>query len=215
MFYRLTQLILRIYFLVYHRVSIRGMEGLKKFLASLPEGGSVILASNHASYLDPPLIGMAFPEPMRFVAWDGLFKVPLFSCLIRTLGAVPVNQENKSSAASLLRQVMGFIEDGFSVLIFPEGLRSPDGKLLPLEGGVALISLKTDTPIVPVWLEGTFEAYPTHHRFPRPKKIIMTFGDPILPGELPPDIPEKERRAALLAKLQRAFEDMRDSFKKS
>ena len=215
MFYRLVQLVFRIYFLVYHRVSIRRMDELKKFLSSLPEGGSVILASNHASYLDPPLIGMAFPEPMRFIAWDGLFKVPVLSSFIRTLGAVPVNQENKSSAASLLRQVIGFIEDGFSVLIFPEGLRSPDGKLLPLEGGVALISLKTDTPIVPVWLEGTFEAYPTHLRFPRPKKIIMTFGDPIIPGELPADMPEKERRGALLSKLQRAFEEMRDSFVKA
>ena len=210
MFYRFAQLVLRIYFLIYHRVSIRRMAELKEFLASLHANGPVILAANHESYLDPPLIGMAFPQQLRFIAWDGLFKVPVFSSLIRALGAVPVNQENKSSAATLLRQTIGFIEDGFSVLIFPEGRRSPDGELLPLEGGVALIALKANTPIVPVWLEGTYEAYPLSNRFPHPGKIIMTFGDPILPNDLPADMPEKERRRELLTKLQEALEAMRD-----
>ena len=211
MLYRLTQLIFRLYFLIWHRVSIRGLDELKRFLASRADGGTVILAANHASYLDPPLVGMAFPRPLRFVAWDGLFRVPVFSSLIRALGAVPVNQENKSSAASLLRQVMGFIEDGYSVLIFPEGMRSPDGKLLPLEGGVALIASKTDTPIVPVWLQGTYEAYPIHYRVPHPKKITVVFGAPILPEELSADMSEKERRRALLERLQLSFETMRAS----
>ncbi|MDR1916436.1 MAG: 1-acyl-sn-glycerol-3-phosphate acyltransferase, partial [Synergistaceae bacterium] len=147
MFYRLAQIFFRIYFTIYHRVSVKGMPELKKFLDSL-ESGPVILAANHESYLDPPAIGMIFPKPLRFIAWDALFKVPVFSLLIRALGAVPVSQENKNSAASLLRDVIGFIESGYNVLIFPEGMRSPDGNLLPLEGGTALIASKTGAPIV-------------------------------------------------------------------
>ncbi|MDL2264568.1 1-acyl-sn-glycerol-3-phosphate acyltransferase [Synergistaceae bacterium OttesenSCG-928-I11] len=211
MFYALARLFFFFYFLIYHRVSIRGRRALKHFLRTLPNQGPVILAANHESYLDPPLVGMAFPGPLRFIAWDQLFKNPIFGFLIRALGAVPVSHENKSSAAGLLRQVMGFLGDGYSVLIFPEGERSPDGRLMPLEGGVALMALKTNVPVVPVWIDGTFEAYPLQNRLPRPHKIAIAFGEPICPADLPDDMPEKERRRALLDALQHAFERMRDA----
>lgn len=214
MFYKLAQWFFRIYFLVFHRISIRGTGALNAYLASRGKA-PVILAANHTSYLDPPAVGMAFPRPLRFVAWDGLFKVPVFAFLIHSLGAVPVNPENKNSAAGLLRQVMGFIEDGYSVLIFPEGLRSPDGNLLPLEGGVALISLKTGTPIIPIWIEGAWEAYPPHRKIPRPGKITLTFGTAIDPGDLSQEMPEKEKRRILLASLQNALEEMRDAIKQT
>ena len=210
MFYTLARLFFFFYFLIYHRVSIRGRRALKNFLRTLPGHGPVILAANHESYLDPPLVGMAFSGPLRFVAWDQLFNSRVFGFLIRALGAVPVSHENKSSAAGLLRQVMGFLEDRYSVLIFPEGERSPDGRLMPLEGGVALMALKTNVPVVPVWIDGTFEAYPLQNRFPHPHKVAITFGEPIFPGDLSGDLPEKERRKALLDALQRAFERMRD-----
>jgi 1-acyl-sn-glycerol-3-phosphate acyltransferase len=209
MLFRLAQIFFRIYFFLYHRVSVRGLSDLKKFLAD-NGGKAVILAANHESYLDPPLVGMLFPHAIRFIAWDGLFKFRLFAALIRALGAVPVNQENKSSAASLLRDVMEFIKQGFSVLIFPEGERTHDGKLGPMEGGVALISSKTRAPIVPVWIDGTFEAYSRFHAFPRPKRVAITFGKPISPDDIPPDIPEKERRRNLLGALERALTELRD-----
>ncbi|MDR1885488.1 MAG: 1-acyl-sn-glycerol-3-phosphate acyltransferase [Synergistaceae bacterium] len=211
MLYRLAQIFFRIYFVLYHRIRIVGMGDLEKFLASLPPGSPVILAANHESYLDPPAIGMAFPRRLRFIAWEGLFRVPVFAALIRALGAVPVSQENKNSAAGLLREVIGFIKEGFSVLIFPEGERTPDGTLQPLEGGVALISSRTGAPIVPIWIEGTWEAYPIHYLFPRPRRVTLTFGAPIFPGSLPDDMPEKDRRRSLLESLETALERMRDS----
>jgi len=206
--YRLAQIICRIYFFVYHRISIRGMKELREFLAS--RGNTpVILAANHESYLDPPAIGMVFPNPLRFIAWDGLFKFRPFGALLNALGAVPVSQDNKNSAASLMRDVINFIKEGYSVLIFPEGVRSPDGNLLPLEGGVSLIATKTDVPVVPVWIDGTFEAYPLFRRFPRPRKVAITFGRPILMEYLP-DKPDKERRQALMDALLETFLKMRD-----
>ncbi|MDR1514781.1 MAG: 1-acyl-sn-glycerol-3-phosphate acyltransferase [Synergistaceae bacterium] len=208
MFYWFARMFFRLYFLIYHRVSVRGLASLEKFIAS--RGGPVVLASNHASYLDPPAIGMAFPGKMRFVAWDGLFKVPFFSSMLRALGAVPVSQENKRSAAGLLLQVIGFIEDGFNVLIFPEGSRSPDGKLLPLEGGVALVALKTNVPIAPVWISGSWDAFPIHLTLPRPRKVTITFGAPIIPSEIAPEAPEKERRRLLLEALRASLENLRD-----
>lgn len=209
MLFRFAQIFFRMYFFLYHRLSVRGLSCLKKFLAD--NGGKpVILAANHESYLDPPLVGMLFPNAIRFIAWDGIFKFRPFAALLRALGAVPVSQENKNSAASLLRDVMEFIRQGFSVLIFPEGERSHDGNVGPFEGGVALISTKTLAPIVPVWIDGTFEAYPRFRKFPRPKRVAVTFGNPIFPGDIPRGIPEKERRRLLLDTLERALAGMRD-----
>jgi 1-acyl-sn-glycerol-3-phosphate acyltransferase len=204
--FRAAQIFFRIYFFIYHRVTIRGLKEMKRFLAE--NGGPVILAANHESYLDPPLIGMLFPGALRFIAWDGLFKFRPFAALIRALGAVPVSQDNKNSAASLLRDIMGFIKHGASVLIFPEGERSPDGKLMPMEGGVALISTKTEAPIIPVWIDGTYEAYPAGKKFPRPKHVSVAFGAPIFPPGR--ETPEKERRAEIMSSLEKALVSMRD-----
>jgi 1-acyl-sn-glycerol-3-phosphate acyltransferase len=209
-FFRLAQIFCRIYFLLYHRVTVRGLGGLKKFLAEYGDK-PVILAANHESYLDPPLIGMLFPKAIRFIAWDGLFKIPFFAFVLRALGAVPVNQQNKNSGASLLRDVIEFIKNGYSVLIFPEGERSPDGNMLPFEGGVSLISLKTETPIVPIWIDGTFEAYPIFKKFPSPRHVAVTFGQPIFPWDLPTEMPDKGRRQYLLDTLKQSLADMRDA----
>lgn len=206
-FYFLTKYFLRIYFAIFHSLTVRGRGALSDFLAShrMP----VILAANHESYLDPPLIGAVYPERLRFVAWDHLFDSKILAALITPLGAVPVSQENKASAAGLLRQVMGFLDDGMSVLIFPEGHRSEDGRLQPLEGGVALMSAKTGLPIVPIWIDGTFEAYPPHQKYPHPGHVVVTFGEPIFP--LPQgSASDKERRADLLERLNGAFIAMRD-----
>ncbi|MDR0649008.1 MAG: 1-acyl-sn-glycerol-3-phosphate acyltransferase [Synergistaceae bacterium] len=213
MLYWFARMFFKLYFLIYHRVRVEGLPQLERFIAS--SGGPVVLAANHASYLDPPAIGMAFPGKMRFVAWDGLFKVPIFSSMIAALGAVPVSQEDKRSAAGLLLKVIGFIEGGFNVLIFPEGRRSPDGRLLPIEGGVALIALKTGAPVVPVWLEGTWDALPMHLTLPRPRKVTIRFGTPIIPGETAPGAPEKERRKLLLDRLLASLEKLRDESGKS
>lgn len=201
MFYNLTRFVLYLYFHLYHRIEVRGLDALT---AKRP----MILAANHASYLDPPAIGMAFPYRLRFIAWEGLFSNFLMKGLMSALGAVPVSQENKGSAASLLRQVLGFLEEGSNVLIFPEGKRSEDGKLIPLEGGVALLSIKTMTPVVPVWIEGSHEAMSPSMRFPHPRKLKIFFAEAIDPALFPEELSEKQRRALLLEKLSDALLEM-------
>lgn len=202
-FYTVTKAILYVYFLLYHRLSVKGIGDLRAFLAA--HDGPVVIAANHLSYLDPPLIGAIFPTRLRFIAWDHLFDSFIMRALITPLGAVPVSHENRSSAAGLLRQVMGFLESGSSVLIFPEGQRSVDGRLQPLEGGVALLSAKTRAPILPVWIDGTFEAFPPSKSFPRPAKITVTFCAPIAPDA---SVPDKDQRRAIMSELERVFRDM-------
>ena len=202
MIYQLTRFVVALYFKLYHRLSVSGKE-------KLPKERPIIIASNHASYLDPPVVGYAFcPEQLKFVAWEKLFEVPLFGTYLRAMGAVPVTPENKNSSAALLRLVMGFLDEGHSVFICPEGHRTEDGSLQPLEGGVAILSLKTNSPIVPTWAGGTYRALSPHMKFPRPCKLEVVFGDPIYPAEIPDGLNEKEKRRYLLERIEAFYRKM-------
>jgi 1-acyl-sn-glycerol-3-phosphate acyltransferase len=196
--YALVRSFCRVYYTLWHRMEVRGRE-------RIPRDRPCLLAANHASYLDPPAIGAASPLRLRFVAWEGLFGSPLFALLIRSLGAIRISQTEKRGAAAVLRRLIEEIEAGRSVLIFPEGQRSPDGALHPLEGGTALLALKTGAPVVPVRIDGTFEALPPTGRFPLPRKLRIEFRDPIDPADYR-DLPDREARAALLERLRRALE---------
>ena len=185
--YFITRIIVTIYFTLYHRLSVYGRE-------KIPKDRPVIVASNHASYLDPPVVGYAFfPSYLKFIAWDKLFRFRPFGAFLRAMGSVPVSQEDKNSSAALLRLVMGFIKEGYNVFICPEGHRTEDGRLQPLEGGVAIMSLKTGAPVIPTYAAGTWRALAPHMRFPRPCKLTVTFGDPIDPAQLPEGLNEKEK----------------------
>lgn len=202
MLYWIIGFILLVYFGIYHRFTRHGTK-------NIPKDRTCIFASNHASYLDPPLVGIAvIPRRIRFVAWEKLFTVPVFGTFIRVLGAVPVSQENKNSSAALLRMVMGFLKEGRSVFICPEGHRTLNGELSPLEGGVAIMALKTNTPIVPTWCGGTFGAMSPDMTFPRPKKLYVRFGEPIYMENLPAEFSVKEKIALILDKINEFYKNM-------
>lgn len=200
--YELTRLLVSIYFNLYHRLSVYGKN-------TIPRDRAVILAANHASYLDPPVVGLAFyPRYLRFVAWDRLFKFAPMNYFLRQMGSVPVSQENKISSAGLLRMVMSFLEEGYSVYIAPEGHRTLDGTLQPLEGGVAILSLKTGAPVIPTWIGGTYRALAPHMKFPRPRKITVTFGPEIDPLSISQSLSEKEKREYILDKINEFYQMM-------
>ena len=102
---------------------------------------------------------------------------------------------------------MGFIKEGFNVFICPEGHRTEDGRLQPLEGGVAIMALKTGAPVVPTYAAGTWRALAPHMRFPRPCKLTVTFGDPIDPAQLPEGLNEKEKRRYILDKIEEFYKE--------
>ena len=206
--FQLARLIVTLYFNIYHRYSVTGKE-------KIPKDRPVIVASNHASYLDPPLVGLAFfPGRLKFIAGDWLFKLPIFGAFLRAMGSVPVSPENKNSSASLLKMVIGFLKDGHSVFICPEGQRTTTGELLPLEGGVAILSLKTGAPIIPTWSGGTFRAFAPHMKFPRPRKLYVAFGDAIDPAALPEELDEKGRRKYILDRLDEFYKKMDEEDRK-
>ena len=147
-------------------------------LENVPENGSVIIAGNHPSYLDPALVTMPLKRPVRFMAWDALFNIPLFGLLIRALGAFPVDiRKGKGEAA--YHQAVRVLERGEVLGIFPEGGRSEWGVMGELRQGVARLAIETGAPIVPVTIGGAFRAWPKWKLLPKPAKIIVRYHQPI------------------------------------
>jgi 1-acyl-sn-glycerol-3-phosphate acyltransferase len=168
-FYELVRVFFRVVFTIYNRFSVRWME-------PLPRDRKVIVACNHCSVLDPLVVGVAFPRRLRYFAKEELFRPWLLRLIIRTLGAVPVSRADSASAASALKGFFKLLEEGNDVLLFPEGSRSPDGTLQPLEGGVGLIAAHSRAAILPVFIGGTYAAMRSGTTLFRPAKISVTFG---------------------------------------
>ena len=151
-------------------------------LSNLPSHGPYILCSNHASYLDPLALAAALPWPvLKEAYWAGsadiLFKSGWrrsFSRLARVFQVDPklgVRAGLASAAAALQR--------GNVLVWFPEGWRSRDGNLQPFLPGIGALLLRTPVPAVPVYISGTFRAWPPHRRFPRPHAVAVRFGRPL------------------------------------
>src|SRR5262245_11282602 len=163
--YHLSRLIGRLFF--HFRVIYR-----ERMLQS----GSVILAMNHQSYLDPPLAGTACDRAVYFLARRTLLDVPLLGWLLPKLNVLPVNQEGIDRSA--LKGLIRVLKAGNAVLVFPEGSRTVDGNLQPAEPGLGLVIAKTLAPVVPMRIFGAHEALPRGgglHFVP----ITIVIGEPI------------------------------------
>ena len=141
---------------------------------NVPAEGPVILASNHASFLDPPLVGAATRREINYLARESLFRLPVMGWLLRSVNTVPVDRDGGGAAG--LRAIFDRLLKGGAIILFPEGTRSPDGTLQKAKSGIGLTVIKSDAPVVPVRVFGTFEAFSRHHRVPRPRKVTVRFG---------------------------------------
>jgi 1-acyl-sn-glycerol-3-phosphate acyltransferase len=168
----------------------------------VPKSGPIILLSNHQSNLDPVLVGVACPRQLRYLAKKSLFFWP-FSWWIRALGAVPLDLQG--SALSGLKTMLRLLKQGDGVMVFPEGTRTPDGRIQPLMAGFCPLARRSGATIVPVAIDGAFAALRAGARFPRPEPITLQIGPPILPDQIAQLSDEQlvklatERIAALLA----------------
>ncbi len=140
---------------------------------NIPARGGFILASNHASNLDPLILGVAASRELNFMAKDALFKNPLFGWLLFNVGAFPVKREYADVSA--MKEAIGRLKKGSALLIFPAGSRSR-GNNVQAQPGVGMLSNKASCPVVPVFISGTDKALPVGARFIKPTKIRVRFG---------------------------------------
>jgi 1-acyl-sn-glycerol-3-phosphate acyltransferase len=144
----------------------------------VPLNGPVIVAVNHSSFADPPLVGCSLPRQINYLARESLFRFPVIGWYLRRLSAVPVDRDG--GGAKGLKTILDRLLAGGGIVLFPEGTRTSDGQLQPARSGIGLTVIKSNAPVVPVHIFGAFEAYGRHIKFPRRKPIVVKYGKPMM-----------------------------------
>ncbi len=139
--------------------------------------GPVLVAANHQSFLDPPLIGNLYDDEMVYLARKTLFKEGFFEWLYNQWNAIPVDQERPDMAS--LKTIIRKLKEGHRVLLFPEGQRTFDGSIGEAAPGIGLVAVKSGVPIQPVRIEGANLALPRGSSRIRLARITVTIGPPI------------------------------------
>ncbi len=138
------------------------------------EEGPCIIAANHCSYLDPPLVGVACKRAIHYLARKSLLEIPVLGPILPQLNVIPVDQKNADRSA--LMGAIRVVRNGGAVLIFPEGTRSLDGRLQPAQPGIGMIVAKTGAPVIPVKISGSFDAFPRGSSRLRPHPVTVSVG---------------------------------------
>lgn len=161
----------RAYFSIYHRFQVFNPE-------RVPLAGPVVLACNHASYIDPPLVGSGVERQINFLARDNIFHVPILAAILRSWEVVPVDRDGGSGRG--LKAILDRLSQDRAIILFPEGTRSRHGELNPARSGIGLVVIKSKAPVVPARVFGTYKAFDPHMIIPRPRKLMVKYGRPML-----------------------------------
>ena len=186
--YSLLRTFSRLIAVTFYRLRCEGRE-------HWPAVGGGLVCSNHQSFFDPPLIGMTCPRQMNYLARDTLFKVPVLKQVMTFLDAIPIDREG--SGLSGLKETMKRLKAGELVLIFPEGTRTHDGDLSPLKPGSCSLARRSRVPLIPVGMDGAFQAWPRTSPLPLPGKLAVVIGRPISVEEV-----DRLSDEALVAELE-------------
>lgn len=166
---------------------------------NVPRSGPLIVACNHRSYLDPPVMGSFCPRRIRYMAKKELFEIPVLGGMIRALGAYPVDRGGSATAA--IKRSLQVLEGGGAIGIFPEGTRNRDGAVAA-QTGVALLASLASAPVVPAYIRGSDRAL-------RLGRIDVAFGAPL---RLPPDRKAtREDLAKFTSQIMNAIESLAGS----
>ncbi|MDR1534095.1 MAG: 1-acyl-sn-glycerol-3-phosphate acyltransferase [Planctomycetota bacterium] len=147
---------------------------------NVPETGPLIVAANHASCLDPMLLGAALDRSLHFLARRTLFDIPGFGWLIRQNQAFPLEREGDSRDA--LRIFGRLLEQGRAVVMFPEGTRSRDGAMGEMRPGLGMLAARSLAPVLPAYIWGSFQSLPRDRFLPRRHRFKVLLGPPVPPG---------------------------------
>ena len=169
--YKVTRLIARLATTLLFDLKVYGTE-------NVPRTGGLLLVSNHQSNLDPVLLGVQLPRALSYMAKSELFKVnPVFSRLIRSLGAFPVRQGSADVGA--VKEAIARLQEGDVLNVYPEGSRTEDGEIAPMEKGIGLVIRRAKVPVVPVAIDGSYDAWPKGRKIFRRWPIRLQYGPPM------------------------------------
>jgi 1-acyl-sn-glycerol-3-phosphate acyltransferase len=173
-------------------------------LSNLPLTGGYIVAANHASHLDPPIVGQFLTRQVSFFARKTLWKPGVAARWLDAVGTIPVDRDGGASLDAIKR-VLGALDRERVVIVFPEGTRSPNGELQPPRPGVGLLACKARVPVVPARVFGSFEAYGRDGRLHLGSPVSVSYGPPLYPADY--DVPSdgRERYARTAERIMAAI----------
>lgn len=189
--WKFAQTLTRIYTTTMFDLKVYGRD-------NVPDEGGALMVSNHQSFLDPALLGVQLRRPMSYLAKSELWNNPVFGWLITNLNAFPVRQGAGDKGA--ITETINRLREGHLLNIYPEGSRTEDGALLPIQRGVALVIRKAKVPVIPAVIDGSFYAWPKGQLLPGRHPIRVLIGKPVRMD----DMDSKE----ILAQIERLFREM-------
>ena len=175
----------------------------------MPQTGPALLIANHQSFFDPVLIGIAARRRLSYLARKTLFDNRFFAFLIDTLNAVPIDQDGVGKEG--IKTILAQLQQGRAVVVFPEGERTEDGKMLPLKPGISLLIKRVNAPLIPIGIAGAHAAWPRHQLLPLPAPLFMppwagtmaVSVGPALDGKRFADLPRDQLLKDLFGELQK------------
>lgn len=173
--YRVCRFLARMAARLLFRATAEGAE-------NVPATGPVVLVPNHASFLDPPLVGTSCRRQVRFMARSTLGHNRLFGWWMRQVGVVTIDRE--APARATFGESIKLLEAGEVMAVFPEGTRTTDGRVGEFKKGILKLLDKSGAIAVPVGIIGAFEAWPRHRKLPRPRRCRVRFGLPLTAAEV-------------------------------
>lgn len=173
--YRVLQVLARVFCTAFFQIRVTGRR-------HVPLHGGALLVSNHQSYLDPVLVGVGPWRRLSYLARESLFHVPVFAWLIRSLGAIPIDREGLGLKG--VKETLRRLRRGEAVVLFPEATRTRDGHLGRVRPGFYSLASHAKVPLVPVRIDGAFQAWPRSAALPRMHPIRIAYGVSLMPGEV-------------------------------
>jgi 1-acyl-sn-glycerol-3-phosphate acyltransferase len=170
----------------------------------VPRAGGVLIAANHASYLDIPILGCGLPRRAWFMGRLDLFSGPA-AWLMRRMGWIPIRRERVDRTA--FEEAIRRVRAGLAVVIYPEGGRSEDGRLQPGKPGVGIIVAATGCPVVPVYLGGTYDVLPPEAKWFRLRPIWVIYGAPMDFSALVKEMDSEAKKKELYQRISQEIMD--------
>lgn len=195
--YGICHYAITVFYDIFFRGEVAGLE-------NVPRSGPFLVASNHASHLDPPLVGCHIPRQMAFFARKTLWKPGVARWWLDGVGAIPVDRDGGSDV-SAIKNVLRALQSGKVLTLFPEGTRSPDGRLQPAKSGVGMIACRTRVPVLPARIFNSHIAFGRDGRFRPGTRVSIVYGRPLLPADYDEPGAGKERYQLASEKIMSAI----------
>lgn len=193
----------RILLLVLYRIRVHGLE-------NYPPSDGALICANHQSNLDPLVMGVSCPRPVNYLAKQSLFLPGPMGWFLRWNDAIPIDRSGAGIGG--MKETLRRLKRGESVVIFPEGSRSTDGELQPLKQGFCSLARRTSAILVPVAIEGTYDAMPPKCKAPRLGKIQLVFG-PAIEADEYEDLDDDQLTELLQQRIADCFSLAREKYR--